>query len=250
VLVIALDGATFDVIEPMAAAGELPNLARWMNEGRAGGLPSTVPPVTFPAWSTFMTGLAPADHGSFDFTQKQPGSYRLRFVNSTDREAASIFARVCDAGERVLVLGLPATHPPEPLEGLLVCGFDAPVATGTDARSASDPALYREITAAVGPWMRPELNESSCADDFHERAISTLPDRIDRKRDFALEALARLRATAAGALPALSMIVFSESDTAGHHARGLRGGSESRHRGPGRLAPRIQPAGGRSGAPA
>ena len=43
VLVIALDGATFDVIEPMAAAGELPNLARWMKEGRAGGLPSTVP---------------------------------------------------------------------------------------------------------------------------------------------------------------------------------------------------------------
>lgn len=217
VLVLALDGATFDVIEPMRAAGELPNLARWIEQGHAAPLPSTTPPVTFPAWSSFMTGLEPAEHGIFDFTQKLPGEYRVRFVNSTDREAPSIFRRISEAGGEVLVLGLPATHPPEPVNGLLVCGFDAPVSTGTDARSASDPGLYREIAAAVGPWMRPALNESARADDFHERAVSTLLDRIDRKRDFALEALTRMRARSAGRLPALTMIVFSESDTAGHH---------------------------------
>ena len=56
---------------------------------------------------------------------------------------------VSDACGRVLVLGLPATHPPESVEGLLVCGFDAPVSTGTDERSASDPALYHEIVATA-----------------------------------------------------------------------------------------------------
>ena len=117
ILVLALDGATFDVIRPLAEEGRLPNLAAWMSEGRAGGLASTTPPVTFPAWSSFMTGLAPADHGIFDFTQKKSGEYRLRFINSTDREAPSIFRRVCDAGGTVLVLGMPATHPPEPLDG-------------------------------------------------------------------------------------------------------------------------------------
>ena len=110
ILVLALDGATFDVIRPLAAQGLLPNLAAWMKEGRAGVLASTTPPVTFPAWSSFMTGLEPADHGIFDFTQKTPGEYRLRFINSTDREAPSIFRRVCDAGGNVLVLGMPATH--------------------------------------------------------------------------------------------------------------------------------------------
>ena len=217
VLVLALDGATFDVIRPLAAEGRLPNLAAWMKEGRASGLASTTPPVTFPAWSSFMTGLAPADHGIFDFTQKKPGEYRLRFINSTDREAPSIFRRVSDAGGNVLVLGMPATHPPEPLDGLLVCGFDAPVSTGTDERSASDPLLYREVARIVGPWMRPDLNESSRADDFHERVASTLLSRIDRKCDFALEALAQIRARNAGALPSFTMIVFSESDTVGHH---------------------------------
>lgn len=217
VLVLALDGATFDVIRPMVAAGELPNLARLIATGEARGLPSTTPPVTFPAWSSFMTGLEPADHGIFDFTQKQPGRYRLRFVNATDRHAPSLFQRVSEAGGRVLVLGMPATHPPEPVNGLLVCGFDAPVSSGTDERSASDPALYRAIVERAGPWMRPELNESAHADDFHERAVSTLLSRIDRKRDFALEAITQMRARGDGAMPALTMVVFSESDTAGHH---------------------------------
>ena len=179
--------------------------------------PSTIPPVTFPAWSTFMTGLEPAEHGIFDFTQKVTGAYRLGFVNSTDRRAPSLFHHVSEAGGQVLVLGMPATHPPEAVDGLLVCGFDAPVSTGTDERSASDPALYRKIAARAGPWMRPELDESARADDFHERAVSTLLSRIDRKRDFALEALEQMRARNAGALPSLTMVVFSESDTAGHH---------------------------------
>ncbi len=217
VLVLALDGATFDVIRPLAARGELPNLAAWMKEGVSNELRSTTPPVTFPAWSSFMTGLEPAEHGIFDFTQKKPGEYRLRFVNSTDRRASSIFRRVSDAGGTALVLGLPATHPPEKIDGLLVCGFDAPVSTGTDERSASDPGFYREIAEIAGPWMRPELNESSRADDFHERAIATLLSRVERKRDFALAAIDRFRARRDGALPSLTMIVFSESDTVGHH---------------------------------
>ncbi len=217
ILVLALDGASFDVIRPMADRGELPNLSAWMHAGSSAPLPSTSPPVTFPAWSSFMTGLEPSDHGIFDFTQKLPGEPRLRFVNATDRRAPTIFRRIQQAGGRVLVLGLPATHPPEPVDGLLVCGFDAPVSAGTDERSASNPALYRSIAACVGPWMRPELDESARASDFHERAIGTLLSRIDRKRDFALEAIARMREEAGGETPALTMIVFSESDTAGHH---------------------------------
>ena len=217
ILVLALDGATFDVIEPLVAAGALPNLAAWMRAGHAAPLPSTAPPVTFPAWSSFMTGVPPAVHGIFDFTQKRDGAYGLRFVNATDRRAPTIFERIAHAGEDVLVLGLPATHPPEPVSGLLVCGFDAPVSSGTDERSASDPARYRAIASRVGPWMRPELDESARANDFHERAVATLLGRIDRKRDFALEALRQLRAERGGRPPSLTMVVFSESDTVGHH---------------------------------
>lgn len=214
-LVLALDGATFSVIEPMVAAGKLPNLARAMREGRYAPLPSVFPPVTFPAWSSFMTGLEPGEHGVFDFTQKLDGAYRIRFANGSDRHGKSLFARVCEAGGRVLVLGMPAAFPPEPVDGLLVCGFDAPVSTGTDERSASDGALYRRIANIAGPWMRPDIDESARDAGFHERAVTTLLARIERKERFALEALRELRES--GGRPELMMIVFSESDTVGHH---------------------------------
>ena len=123
-LVLGLDGATFDVIRPLAEKGELPNLARWMGAGLAKPLASTTPPVTFPAWSSFLTGLGPGEHGLFDFTQKVAGSYRLRFTNASHRRGASFFHTVSEAGGRVLALGMPATYPPEPLNGLLVSGFD------------------------------------------------------------------------------------------------------------------------------
>jgi predicted AlkP superfamily phosphohydrolase/phosphomutase len=40
-LVIGLDAATFDVIEPAAAEGKLPNLARLIKNGASGPLRST-----------------------------------------------------------------------------------------------------------------------------------------------------------------------------------------------------------------
>ncbi len=214
-LVLGLDGADWNVLRPLAQAGRLPNLAAWLRVGVAAPLPSTTPPMSFPAWSSFATGLAPGHHGIFDFTQKQPGAYRIQFVNAADRAGESFFMRATRAGRRVLCLGVPATFPPDRVDGLLVPGFDAPVSTGSDAAAASDPALYTRVAARVGPWMIPDLDEAARADGWHERAVATLVARIERKTAFALEALRQLRE--AGRDPELVVVVFSESDTVAHH---------------------------------
>jgi len=75
VWVIGLDGATFDLISPWVDAGLLPTFARLMKEGAWGELQSTIPPVTGPAWSTFMTGTNPGMHSIFDWVYRRPGSY-------------------------------------------------------------------------------------------------------------------------------------------------------------------------------
>lgn len=216
-LLLGLDGATLDVVRPLAAAGRLPSLARWLAEGAAAPLSSTTPPMSFPAWSTFATGRDPGEHGIFDFTQKLEGAYRLRFVNAADRSGETIFGRASRAGARVLCLGVPATYPPEPVNGLLVSGFDAPVSRGTDDRHASDPALYRAVAARTGPWMTADLDETARDDGWHERAIGVLLARIERKTAFALEALRAVRAARPGAEGELACVVFSESDTVAHH---------------------------------
>lgn len=215
VLVLGLDGADWNVLGPLVEAGRLPHLAAWRREGRASALPSVTPPMSFPAWSSFATGLAPGEHGLFDFTQKLDGAYRIRFVNAADRAGEPFWMRATRAGRRVLCLGVPATYPPDPVNGLLVPGFDAPVSTASATAFASDPALYERIAARAGAWMTADLDESAHGGDWHERAVERLLSRVDGKLAFAREALRVLCDT--GGAPDLAIVVFSESDTVAHH---------------------------------
>ena len=80
-LVIGLDGATLDLIEPWAKAGNLPVLSKLMENGAYGRLQSVLPVLSSAAWSSFMTGMNPGEHGLYDFVKREQGSYRLRPVN-------------------------------------------------------------------------------------------------------------------------------------------------------------------------
>lgn len=228
-LVLGLDGASLDVIRELAAAGRLPTLGAWLRDGVAGPLASTLPPMSFPAWSSFLTGVGPGEHGLFDFTQKIEGAYRLRFVNASDRAGETIFSRVSRAGGTVLALGMPATWPPERVRGLLVPGFDAPVSVGSDAEACSDPALYREIEERAGPWMTADLAEGAHDAGWHERAAEILPRRVEKKTRFAIEALRTLRQRNAGRRPDVVCVVFAESDTVAHHFWRDHDSSSPRH---------------------
>src|SRR5262249_16482210 len=81
VLIIGLDGATFDVLDPMIDRGLMPNLKRLVAEGSAGPLESTKPPIPPAAWTTFMTGKGPGRHGIVDFLRYDPSADRLSFNN-------------------------------------------------------------------------------------------------------------------------------------------------------------------------
>jgi predicted AlkP superfamily phosphohydrolase/phosphomutase len=117
----------------------------------------------------------------------------------------------------VLALGMPATFPPESVNGLVVAGSDAPVAAGDEARSASEPGLYRAVAERAGSWTQPDLAGNAHEEGWHERALDQLLEDIHRKKRFALEALAQSRAAAGGPRPDLLAVVFSESDTVAHH---------------------------------
>lgn len=52
-----------------------------MRGGISGPLRSTYPPLTGPAWASFMTGMTPARHGVLEFFRRQPGTYR-QLLNS------------------------------------------------------------------------------------------------------------------------------------------------------------------------
>ena len=127
-MIIGLDGATFDLLVPMVEQGWLPNLGHAMEQGTAGVLRSTVPPLTAPAWSSFQTGLAPGRHGVFSFQRRLDHSLEREFVNSTAVHGARLWHWLERHGLTTGVVNLPMTWPPHPmpLGGYLVSGMETP----------------------------------------------------------------------------------------------------------------------------
>lgn len=56
---------------------DLPNLAQLRRRGNFARLATTTPPQSPVAWSTFITGLDPAEHGIFDFVHRDPSTLDL-----------------------------------------------------------------------------------------------------------------------------------------------------------------------------
>ncbi|MFN2227240.1 MAG: alkaline phosphatase family protein [Anaerolineae bacterium] len=126
VVVVGLDGGTFDLIEPWVEAGLLPTFQRLMSEGAWGRLRSTMPPITAPAWSSFITGKNPGRHGLIDFVFRRPGSYQVSPVNASLRQGRSLWSLLGQGGKSVTVVNVPMTYPPEPVNGQMITGLLTP----------------------------------------------------------------------------------------------------------------------------
>lgn len=129
ILIIGLDGATWTVLEPYIAAGALPNIARLRDGGVHGELRSTIPPLSAPAWATFMTGKSPARHGVFHFRRQDAGG----IVDGRNIDSATLWDVLSHQNRRSIVINMPMTYPPRPVAGVVVTGLltppDAPVFT-------------------------------------------------------------------------------------------------------------------------
>lgn len=218
-LLIGLDGAEPSLAGPWMDAGLLPNLAALRARGAFLPLRSTKPPVTYPAWTTCVSGVNPGKHGIFDFTEVVPGAYRIRFINSSFRRVPALWNVISEAGGRVCVLGVPGTYPPEAVNGVMLSGFDSPVATGVDASFAHPPSLYPELRA----WRFADLQESHIGPGWHDRALPALLAKAEDKAEMARKLLARESWD-------FFMVVFGESDTVSHHFWLFHDPASPRHR--------------------
>jgi len=129
VLVIGLDGATFDIIDPLVAEGKMPTLARLARQGARATLTSTIPPNSAPAWTSFMTGLNPAKHGILDFRAVDLRSYEVytsTFVTSAAFAGKTIFDMAGKGTRGVVAFRVPLTYPTWPTNGLMVAGYPTP----------------------------------------------------------------------------------------------------------------------------
>ncbi len=212
VFMIGWDGATFDLIRPWVAQGKLPTIARLMESGIHGPLRSTLPPWTFPAWTSFMTGKNPGKHGIYDFFKPRAGSYDLEFVHGGHRRAPTFWRLLSDADRKVVSISVPCTFPPEPVNGVMISGFDFPgegPGSFVDARGMHPPSLYDELCRTVGP----HPIDASIIKEVNQGRMDLVLERV-------LETVRKKAVTARYLLENhpwdCFMVLFGESDGAGH----------------------------------
>ena len=188
VLIIGLDGGTFDLIKPWVNEGKLPNITRLMHSGAHSNLQSTIPPMTFPAWNAFMTGKNPGKHGVFDFMERKNGTYELEIKNALHRKSETIWKIASNYGKRCAVIGIPVTYPPEEINGIMISGFDAPV---LDARIMYPKELFNELKEKVGEYIVSPNFSQDLREGNIDKALKALIHSIDRKADTAKYILKR-----------------------------------------------------------
>jgi predicted AlkP superfamily phosphohydrolase/phosphomutase len=120
----------------------MPNLKRFIEQGTAGVLHSTQPPITPAAWTTFMTGKGPGQHGILDFEKYDVFQHQLTFNSTYQIEEKTIWELLSEKGLRVGSINVPMTFPPKPINGFMISGFETP---SIDAEFTYPRELKQEI---------------------------------------------------------------------------------------------------------
>ncbi len=148
-VVIGLDGGSFSVIDPLIEEGKLPNIEKLIKVGVSGPLLSTMPPVTGPAWVSFMTGKPPGAHGLFDFVRPVANEYRRKIVNYNDIKSETLWSILSKNGKNLGIINVPLTYPPPKVNGFLISGMLTP---GIESEYTYPPSLAEELEKKFGQY--------------------------------------------------------------------------------------------------
>jgi predicted AlkP superfamily phosphohydrolase/phosphomutase len=150
VMIIGLDCAEPSLVLDRWRS-RLPALSELMEHGMYGRLTSVIPPITVPAWSCMMASRTPGDLGVYGFRNRVDHSYdRLAIANATAIHEPRLWDLVTRAGRSSIVLGVPGTYPPRPLNGVLVSCFLTP---SRESQYTYPSLLRREIEQVVGEYL-------------------------------------------------------------------------------------------------
>jgi len=146
-----------------------------MEKGTYGRLTSVVPPITVPAWSCMMASRTPGDLGVYGFRNRADHSYDALFIaNATAIKEPRLWDYATRAGKPSIVLGVPGTYPPRPLNGVMVSCFLTPT---IESQYTFPPMLKREIEQVVGEYILDVRDFRTEDKDYLLRQVYEMTDR-------------------------------------------------------------------------
>lgn len=198
VLVIGLDGATFELLRHLFARGLMPFLQSLLETSYSSVLLSTVPPISATAWATFITGVNPGKHGVLQFVKLRPGQDDLplgieqevfpgglSLLSADSVRGVKLWDILSSAGKRQVVINVPLTYPPRPLNGVMITGMMTPPSASI---FTYPPSLSRTLLDAE---YETDLDVSEKEFDFDPgRLMDRLHELLVKRRDVALHLMA------------------------------------------------------------
>ena len=194
VVLLGMDGATWSIMEPLLARGELPHIGRLMQQGTHAPLRSLEPMLSNRVWTSAATGVVPERHGITDF-----------FFDRRSIRVPTMWDFVHQDNGRLGIFEYLVTSPP-----LEVHGFVLPGWTALNPGATHPPRLIRRmwlLAAIRHPWITVRY--------LWER------DRVDPRRNVKEFVRATFKTTAYIDLcrrfePDLSALIWYGTDQLGH----------------------------------
>lgn len=117
VIVLGVNGAEWDIIRPLLVRGEMPNLARVIEQGVSGKLRTISAPNCPKIYSIFETSTPPEENGITGFVVQ--GST----ANTNMLKTRPLWSLLSQSGVTVGMANVPATFPVKPVNGYMVSGM-------------------------------------------------------------------------------------------------------------------------------
>ena len=142
VVVIGLDGVPYTLLVDYMERGIMPELSQLCQTGKLYRMKSTLPEVSSVAWTSFMTGKNPGEHGIFGFMEVDKQSYDYIFPNFDSLKVPPIWVR---DDIKAVAFNIPQTYPAKQMNGVMVSGFVA-----IDLKKAAYPDRIFNYLSGIG----------------------------------------------------------------------------------------------------
>ncbi len=148
VFVIGLDSAPPELLFDRFI-DDLPNIKKIVKASIHGAMASTIPAITIPAWICMATGKTPGELGLYGFRHRKGHSYsEIWIAHSLMVKEKAIWDYI--APKKSVLIGIPPSYPPKPVNGWLVSCFITP---DSSVNYTYPKEFKKEVESVVGDYI-------------------------------------------------------------------------------------------------